>query len=69
MAGFLKENKWKLGELGKKYGRKSNRVRIVEVGVKLVESIQYPTIKAALGIWSVFHLVSNEYHNMEYKRA
>ena len=28
-------------------GRKSNKQRIVEVGVKLIESGQYPTIRAA----------------------
>ena len=34
----MKENKSKLGETSKKSGQKSNRVRIVGVGVKLVES-------------------------------
>ena len=38
MSRFIKENKKKLGEASKKSGRKSNRVRIAKVGVKLVES-------------------------------
>ena len=38
--------KWKSPEEEQHRGRKSNKQHIVEVGVKLIESSQYPTIKA-----------------------
>ena len=46
--GTGRENKRKQPESGEKRGRKSNRKRIAEVGSRLIESGQYPTIKAAL---------------------
>ena len=49
-SGSFKETK-KSGEDGsKKPGRKSNKHRVVDVGRRLVDSGQYPTIKAALGL-------------------
>ena len=62
MARSLKENKRKLGEFGKKVGRKPNRVRIAEMGVKLAEYGQYPIIKVALGLWS-YHMTLKEKHS------
>ena len=46
--GLGRENKRKQPESAEKRGRKSNRQRIAEVGNRLIESGQYPTIKAAL---------------------
>jgi len=43
----LKGNKRKPPEEELKRGRKSNKQRIAEIRVKLIESGQYPTIKAA----------------------
>lgn len=47
-SGTGKDNKRKQPESGEKRGRKSNRQRIAEVGSRLIESGQYPTIKDAL---------------------
>ena len=69
MSGSKKENKRQLDETRKTSGKKSNQVRIEEVGIKLVESGQYPTIMEALGIETYFHRVSNEHYNLEYFRA
>ena len=46
--GSGRENKRKQPDSMEKRGRKSNRQRIAEVGNRLIESGQYPTIKAAL---------------------
>lgn len=46
--GQGRENKRKQPESWEKRGRKSNKQRIAEVGNRLIESGQYPTIKAAL---------------------
>lgn len=46
--GSGKDNKIKQSEPAERKGRKSNRQRIAEVGSRLIESGQYPTIKAAL---------------------
>ena len=43
----LKGSKRKNLEEYQKWGRKSNKQRIAEIGVMLIESGQYPTIKAA----------------------
>ena len=37
-------------EIVRNPGRKSNRKRIVTIGLKLVESGQYPTIRVSLGL-------------------
>ena len=50
MTRYVKENKRKLGETGNKYGCKYKRARVTKVGVKLVGSSKYPTIRAPLGI-------------------
>jgi len=42
------ENKRNFSETGGTRGRKSNKQRIVEIGVKLIDSGQYPTIKSSL---------------------
>jgi len=46
--GSGKDNKRKQSEPAERRGRKSNRQRIADVGSRLIESGQYPTIKAAL---------------------
>jgi len=46
--GSGKDNKRKQSEPAEKRGRKSNRQRIAAAGTRLIESGQYPTIKAAL---------------------
>lgn len=46
--GLGRENKRKQPDSAEKRGRKSNRQRIAKVGNILIESGQYPTIKAAL---------------------
>ena len=48
--GSHKENKHKYEEPSKKMGRKQNKQRVEEVGRRMVESGQYPTIKVALGL-------------------
>ena len=48
--GSFKETKKSAEDSGKKPGRKSNKQRVAYVGRRLVESGQYPTIKAALGL-------------------
>ena len=45
-----KETKRKFEGPTKKVGRKSNKQRIAKAGRRLVESRQYPMIKAALGL-------------------
>ena len=49
-SGYFKETKRITEESGRKPGRKSNKKRVVDVGIRLVESGQYLTIKDALGL-------------------
>ena len=50
-VGSFKETKRIAEECGWKLGRcKSNKQRVVDVGRRLVESGQYPTIKSSLGL-------------------
>ena len=49
-SGSFKETKKSGEDNGKKPGRKSNKHRVADVGRWLVDSGQYPTIKAALGL-------------------
>ena len=49
-SGSFKETKKPGEDSGKKLGRKSNKHRIADVGRRLVDSGQYPTICAALGL-------------------
>ena len=50
MTRSVKENKSKLGETDNKYRYKYKRAHVMKVGVKLVRSSKYPTIRAPLGI-------------------
>ena len=49
-SGFFKETKKSGEDNGKKPGSKSNKHRVADVGRRLVDSGQYPLIKAALGL-------------------
>ena len=49
-SGSFKETKKSGEDSGKKPSRKSNKHRVVDVERRLVDSGQYPIIKAALGL-------------------
>ena len=48
--GSIKETKKIVEECGRKPCHKSNKQRVADVGRRLVESGQYPTIKVYLGL-------------------
>ena len=61
--GSHKEHKRKHEEPSKKSGSKSNKQRIPEASIKLVKSVQYPTIMVDLR-----RIVTNEDNYLEYER-